>query len=319
MRFKIPLVEFNKVAEAVPALKEWSGQLSKEQEHYLIRGGEMSGVKQSEFALNRVCQVNFSKTFNEWINQYKQEPFKIYSFLSDDRIWKNDYLQDKYDAPLNVDFKTQLKVKLHKKMLPKINGAPTSVEYYEIKRPKTDANGGQVLDTFSRPVFEYENLIARVDFELVYDSFGFILEKKAWLKWYRVDGVISEESKNIGRVYDPVLDYELRVEEGKLRRESIINGIQLPVLDMLKQVYSELSTLELLTKGRSFLDNYDEEFRDFIDKSKSISDPASVDFGKKEIWVKIRDHSVPSDDEWLDADLGEGKTARQYILDELDI
>jgi hypothetical protein len=318
MRFKIPLSEFNQLSSAVPALKNLDYKLSQDQQSVLLRGGELSKVKQSEFALNRACQSFFGNNFENWSNGYKQEPFKLYKFMIDDRIWKDGYGQEKYEPPFNVDFKTELGQQLHKKMLPKEQGKPTRVEYYEIKRPEADGVGGIKLDPFGRPIFEYINLVASIDYTLTYDSLGFILEKVATLRWYRTDDSVSEESKNIGRLFDPILDFELRIEEGKLRRESIVNSLQLPVLDKLREIFPDLDTLGLLTVGRVFLDKFDEEFRDFIDKSKSITDTNSVDFGKKEIWVKIRDHG-DSEDSWLDQDLGDGDTIRQFILDELDI
>jgi hypothetical protein len=234
-------------------------------------------------------------------------------------VYKISYSPKKYEAPTDIDFKTQLSSNLHKKLGPKTNAVPSWAEYYEIKRPSTDSEGDFQLDEFGNVVFEYINLVARIDFELIFDSSGFILEKKAILKWYREDETISSESKNIGRLYDPILDYEARISEGKLRREAIVDGLQLPVLNRLAQILSDKEPLEIITIGREFMDKFDEDFRDFIDKSRSILDSQNVDFGKKVAWVKIRDYSDTFDDTWLDYDFGGGETIRQLILNELDI
>ena len=226
--------------------------------------------------------------------------------------------EDVYALPKDVDFKTQLLEKLQKKLLPKESGKPTVVEYYEIKKPLTDEAGNPTKNFLGQQLYEYENLIAQIDFDFKFDEFGFIDEKIAMLRWYDENGRLSEEGKNLGRVFDPINDHEARIAEGEIRRRSIIHGLQLPVMNKLKEIYDEYTPIQILSIGRQFLNNNDEVFRDFIDKSLSVVDENSVDYGKKVAWVTIRDYSGDEDD-WLDYDLGDGETIRQFIMEELDI
>lgn len=318
MRYKIPSEHVNIIKKGVPSFEE-IGKYTRDQKYFIINKSSFNEVKQFKYALDRIIKVNFSgQDFYSWIEQYSEVPFKLYSLLHNDRITRSS-LDKKYEAPFDIDFKTQLSKKLHKKSYPKDKGKPTTIEYFESKDLVVDSNGDPILNSMGQPQYEYSNIIARIDFNFLYDDFGFILKKEAILKWYREDDSLSNEYKDIGRVFDPESDHELRVKESKIRRESIINSLRLPVLSFLKEIYPSKTSLELLTMGRNFLNKFNNETRDYIEQGLTVSDTSSPDYGKTVLWVSVRDHSDIEDDEWLDTDVGGGVTVRQYILDEINI
>lgn len=177
--------------------------------------------------------------------------FKIYDFLT------GNAPEDKNQLPCNIDFKTMLHFALVKKTLPKDKGKPTAVEYYEKL-----VNG------------VYTNLVCRIDFTLTYDAGGFITEKIAMLKWYKTDDSMGMMGKNIGRVFDQVIDAEPRIKEGKQRRGSVVNGLQLPILAGLIESEATLvdetadeKQLRMILIGREFLTFHKVDFDNFIDHS----------------------------------------------------
>lgn len=202
---------------------------------------------------------------------------------------------DIYSPPLEVDFTTQLVRKLHKKTLTKFRGKPTSVEYYQ------DYSNGM-----------YSKITCRRDFVLTYDAAGFITKKIDMLKWYMSDGSLYPVGKDIGRIFDPILDMEARIKEGKARRGSIVDGLQLPVLAGLLETIAPLDGESFAQKqgrmvllGRAFLQEHSQSFQDFINHSdKSI---VTVMWNASETWL---DMAVPS---WG------GYTIRGFILNELNI
>lgn len=200
-----------------------------------------------------------------------------------------------YEPPLDIDFTINLIQTLHKKTLPKTHGKPTSVEYYK------NYNNGN-----------YTGIVTRRDFVLTYDSGGFITEKQDMIGWYMSDGSLSPIRKNIGKKFDPILDMEARIKEGKARRGSIIDGLQLPVLAGLIETQPLLEgetpvekQQRMILIGRAFLLEYFTAFQNLIDHSdKSVI---------QTIWDEDR---YP----WLDSPVPSwgGFTIRGYILNELN-
>lgn len=218
--------------------------------------------------------------------------YKIYDFLSPALI------VDKYKAPLDIDFKTMLNQMLAKKTLPKVNGKPTVVEYYE-----TYENGSWI------------NLICRRTFDLTYDAGGFITQKIDLLEWFLTDGSLGEGSKDLGRKFDAIVDMEARIEEGKYRRGSIVNGLQLPILAALLETAPTLEGEDMAMKqgrmilvGRDFLTIHKDGFENFIDHSdKAIITEIAGDSHPEHSWLT---NAVPS---WG------GARVVDYILNELNI
>jgi len=265
-------------------------------------------LKRSGYPVDAISIRHYGDILDNILADMRVKKFKIYGFVK-------QKVHDEYQLPSEIDFTTGLAIQLHKKLLRKIQGKPTSAEYYEKKYLKL-VNGARVLDPFGSPIIVYENLICRIDFNLIYDSMGFIVQKKEELRWYYEDGALCPEYKDIGRLYDPILDFEFRIEEGKLRRSSIVNGLQLPSFSALKDVYPTKSSLELLSIGRSFLTSYQEDFMNFIESSLSVTDPSDPNFGKKIIVLKI----MADPTSWLNAIIpGTPYTIRQYMISELSI
>lgn len=303
-KYKISEEIFTKMSRDLPRGIQFGYQ---DGQNYYIEESYVLSLQRSGFSLQSMAQTYFGVSLETLLNPLRIKSYKIYQFVRDsEKI-------DHHQAPIDLDFTTQLTVQLHKKLLPKIQGKPTSAIYYE-KKYILIQNGSPVLDPFGNPVVVYENPICKIDFQFTFDSFGFIVQRKEWLQWYYTDNTLSLVKKDIGRIFDPILDYEYRIQEGKDRRESIVNGLQLPAFSALKVFYPSKTAIELLSIGREFLSRLDVDFRNFIESSLSVVDPQSPNYGKKVIVVKIQQAT----DEWLDAPLvGTGITIRQYMISEL--
>lgn len=304
-KYKFPVEIFRDFGDALPKGIHL-GYIDDNLIDCYVTPREISNLRLTGINLDIISQAKYQKQFDEWIEQYAIYPFKIYKWLSNKKV------ADTYAVPYDIDFTTDLSIMLHKKLLPKVKGKPTSCEYYEKKQIRIN-NGQVVYDASGNPIIDYTNLVCKIVFELSYDVYGFIIQRKEKLYWAKEDGSFSTEYKDIGRIFDPVLDHEARIQEGKERRGSIVDNIQLPIFGMLKMIFTNKTATELLLMGRDFLAKYDQDFRDFVNSSLSVSDINSPDFNKKVIYVKIRDAS----ETWLDSQVPTlGITIRQYLLNE---
>lgn len=257
---------------------------------WFIKRPEIDELIEKNVNLNAGFNKVFGKSFEAVLSEKERAHYKIYEFLGDSPNL-GELADNPWRFPYDIDFTIMLPKKLEKKTLPKVQGKPTSVEYYEKYDPVTGI---------------YENIIARIDFELSYDPLGFITERKELLRFYRSDNSVSTEFKNIGRAFDPIYDAEYRIKEGVLRRQSIVDNLQLPILGVLQAVYSTIPLTEVVEMGRDFLDRYEREFDLFIKASK------------KDIITEITNATDP----WLDVPFppaGPGVTVRMYIISELSI
>ncbi len=288
--------------------------------NYEMDYGIISNLK-SLFAIDVIINTNFEETnFADWLKNREIPYYKIYAYVSGG-VKDN---ADIYRLPSDIDFKSDLYLTLEKKILPKIKGVPTSVEYYEKK---------EVFLVNGRPSTEYSDIICRVDFSLYYDLNGFIFKKDAILKWYLSDDTLCNIncdkyvvgstctlcSKNIGDTFDPILDSAKIIEEGVNRRRTIYNELQIPALAFLQAIFPTYNQLELIGLGRDFMSFYKADFDSFIYESLTVLDPADPFFGKKVIVKKM---ALDTTHAWLDsvANLGFGDISpRQFLMGSLDL
>ncbi len=264
----------------------WGGK-----SHWYIKQPKIDSLIEQNVDLRTAFQLAFKKPMSETLLEKQKHHYKIYEFLGDSPNL-GDLTDNPWRFPYDIDFTFMLTQKLAKRTLPKVQGKPTSTEYYQSYDPVTGV---------------YDNIIARVDFDLTYDVLGFITKKEALLKFYKSDGSVDHTRfKDIGRSYDAIYDAEYRIKEGVLRRQSIVDNLQLPILGVLQAVFPDTPMTAVVQLGRDFLDRYEREFDLFIKASK------------KDIIEMIT--SAP--DTWLEAPFppaGPGVTVRQYLIFELSI
>lgn len=270
----------------------------------LIMDYQSLTIMKSKFAMDVIINASFTETtFDEFLANRLKPYYVLYTYVTGliaDSV--NIYL-----PPYEIDFKSDLRITLAKKTLPKIKGIPTSAEYYESMSVEENSA-------------VYVNRICGVLFKLEYNDYGFIKSKDAILRWYLSDGTCDEvNTKNIGHVYDPLLDSGKIIAEGVSRRRSIYNDLAMPMLAVIALIFPDKPQLEVLALGRAFMAYYNDEFNSFIYESKTVLDHESEDYGLKSIVVNVK-HDT--EHEWLDTvvDIGYGPLSpRQYLMQELSI
>jgi len=162
---------------------------------------------------------------------------------------------------------------------------------------------------------EKTDLVLEVIITYTRNVYGFATSRITTRTWNNEDGTLNPDVKVTKKIYS---NLEM-IEEGKIRRANIVNGIQLPTMSFMVETVTETPETVLLM-GRDFLDRHEEEFSKFIGNSSSITDIASPDFGKKNIVVAL-ELAATTTDTWLKntpAILG-GATIEQYLIGEFTI
>ena len=221
------------------------------------------------------------------------EGYRIYNYME-------EHYDDDEDFPFDVDFKTQLTVTLHKVTYPLLQGEPTHIIYY--------ADYTKAIE------------VCRIDFTILrYDKnnpgeeplHGFIKQKIAALKFYKNDGTLSTDFKDLGRYYLYPDDIQLMLNEGVQKRGLIYENLKANVLGMLQ------ATLGPGGANTHTLDEAKQVGVDFIASNKAGFDNY-VDAYNTQIITDLTNNST---DTWLDNVINPSPvtTIRQYMISELDL
>lgn len=199
---------------------------------------------------------------------------------------------DPYDVPIDTDYVSGLKTKLHRKSIV-VKGEIKAEEFYE---------------NFSNNVFS--NLIVKETTTFTRDALGFPLYKDVVVEWYCIDGT-AHTTKKSWRSYYNQLE---QIKEGKMRRGNLVANLQMPCIGLISitMTGSPSPTPAVILEGRKFLADYSKEFTVYIEDSN------------KDIISCFNDVSHPryilaSAYSWIDAMTPYGVTIRQFMVNELTI
>lgn len=176
----------------------------------------------------------------------------------------------------------------------------------------------KTLDAEMKPT----DLVLKVDIAYNRDTTGFATSRVTTRTWINEDGTENPEVKVTNKFY--FVNPSDMIDEGLRRRKLLVNTIQIPTLTFMTEVLTPLGYNQeaIVLKGRAFMDDYEQDFSNFVENSSTITDISSPDAGMKTIVVKLRDENNLSYNEWLDkapASLGGMITIRQYLINEFSI
>ena len=201
----------------------------------------------------------------------------------------NDEVKKK--GPLAIDYRVEILSPLYPKRT-MVKGEVQKVEWFK-DRDLTD----KVID---------------VTISYVRDAFGFATERTTTRTWVMSDESSYPEQKITNKVYSP----NEMISEGYIRRQNIVDFVQLPTLQFLLETeQGDPNTIILM--GRSFLDRMKDVFDNFVSNSSTVVDPLDPFFGQKTVVKEL----MLAGDLWLDNQpqaLG-GATIRQWLALEFSI
>jgi hypothetical protein len=179
----------------------------------------------------------------------------------------------------NINYKTQVEPRLHQKYTVE-KGEVQKVEYYS-DEALTD-------------------LILVVDVVYIRDTLNFATERTTTRTWIREDGTPHPETKITRKIY--TIDVVDRIREAKKRRKNLIDILTSKVLGLLNQTIPDKTAQEIVTIGREFLATHKITFQNYVDD------------GHEQVFADITNAS----DFWMENDIGDGRSIRQFILEELE-
>lgn len=223
----------------------------------------------------------------------KYNYFKIYNYISDD-IYYEDI--DIFKQPFSLDYKKDLKIRLHPKYIIDSRGLLEKVIYYEKLETSLDSQGFTQYD-FENPILEYSA-------EYFFNSDSYLDKRIVHRKWYRLDGKLDPNYKESIKIYD---GFQSR-NEGRRRRQNLINQLLLDTVGLIIITSEDLDTvtqaeadaLPLLKETASGISEYYE----YGSKEDSNSNPCLL-------WSQVQNSSFPRLDNVIDE---HGTTIRDFIL-----
>ena len=143
------------------------------------------------------------------------------------------------------------------------------------------------------------DLVLVVEITYIRNEIGFALERTTTRTWYREDNTIHPELKITRKVY--TLNIEDQIKEIKRKRRNQIDLLTIKVLGLMQQTITDKTTQEIVDMGRIFLATHKASFQNYADD------------GHMQIITDITNAT----DSWLDNDIGDSTTIREFIQGDL--
>lgn len=167
--------------------------------------------------------------------------YKIYDYLSDDKRGSSMYINDKV-PPHSIDYKKDLKQRLHPEYTFDENGFLIKCVYYTDIEKTTDEYGG-VNYTYSNPILEYTATYTLNDT-------GYVDSRVVNRDWYLTDDTLSGNPKISQKYYDTI---SARAE-GRRRRKNQISNLLIDTVGLIIMTSSDLNNImEAETDAMDFM------------------------------------------------------------------
>lgn len=168
---------------------------------------------------------------------------------------------------------------------------------------------------------KFSDLILVVDITYERAPSGFALSRTVRRRWVNNDEGFNSDEKITIKNYR--VNHFKMISEGKKRRGLLVDNMQIPVMTAMTHalVPDGSSEEDILMLGRKFLDDYEDEFKKFIDNSSTVTDSVDPNYGKKRIVVRLENEASTDHLTWLDkapAIFG-GASIRQFLINEFSI
>lgn len=162
--------------------------------------------------------------------QEEYNHYKIYNFLSDDVYESIGNVNPKL-TPKSIDYKKDLNVRLNPEYKFDKFGFLTGCTYYE--------NLSISYDAYGFTVFTYDNPILEYTANYTFADNGYTSTRSVTRRWYKMDGILSEDSKESFKVYPPMVARD----EARIRRKNLINELIIKTVGLFIMTSQDLNNV----------------------------------------------------------------------------
>lgn len=236
------------------------GGPSEEFENESEFSGEMAyRLQEQGYDLDIISNAVYGKPLAEMVEE---------KFLREVKIWNitDPLIRDARKDHRTIDYRTALIVPLYPKRTT-VQGEVVRVDWYA-DEAKTDL----VLTT-----------------EIIYtrDQFGFATSRVTERKWVMNNGDYHPLTKVTKKNY--TINIEDQIQEGKRRRENIVNTSTLPIFRAMQEILlpQGMPAQAVLLQGRAIMDHLEPFFNRFINNSSTITDLSDPNVGRKTIVIEF--------------------------------
>lgn len=211
---------------------------------------DLSFIEKRILAFWRVCT---NEQALEVFTQSELDSFRfynIYKFL-EPRIQETLTREDIYKLPRDHDFKIEFYERYYKKRYPKVEGRPTRKDYFA---------------SYNTSTFVYSDKFAELNFTFIDDpATNLILEKQARISWtWNTGETDTSNYKDIGEVFHPVDEMDLRLKEAEQKRQAIYTDLQNEIVFFVDQTEESLDQITASIVVVEFAKEYQTQIYDWI-------------------------------------------------------
>jgi len=193
-----------------------------------------TGWSAMTYVEKKIAANLFVSTNSESLEVFSQDEidefnfFKLYRFLTDDKC-RSMVSCERTETPMSIDYKKDLRQRLHPDFKFDRFGFMTGCTYYE--------NITISYDAYGFTVFTYDNPILNYDADYTFADNGYVSTRTIHRKWYKMDGTLSDVAKTTFKVYDPMVARD----EARRRRKNLINDLLIKTVGLFIITSPDLS------------------------------------------------------------------------------
>ena len=255
----------------------------------------------------KIIAKNWVSNLNEGLEVYSQDElndfkyYKIYEFITDDKS-KNLSNSHISITPKSIDYKKDLRDRVHPEYNFDKHGFLTGVTYYENMSVTHDSSGiGNY--TYSNPILYYSA-------EYVLGDDGYVKSRTVNRQWYLSDGTLSNDIKISNKYYQPL---NARAE-GRRRRKNLISELLSETVGLILMTSPDLNTIsETESESIPFMQDIDSDisaYYEYGSKRDSGGNPCKLIQSISAHTFTRLDNFVPN--------TGNTVKIRDYIISRLD-
>jgi hypothetical protein len=278
--------------------------IENEWSHFLEGGGTWSDLNASDKEVLSKYFVVDKSLRDEVHTQQEQDNndfYVLYCLLNKDAEERlGNYSMA--NTPKSIDYKKDLKQRLHPKYTFDVHGWLIEAEYFEELTVATDSYGFHI--------FSYDKPVVKYNASYVSEASGYVAHRTVTRKWYLASGTYSNDAKISFKIYEPLAART----EGRIRRKNLINRLLIDTVGLFIMTSNDLNNvLEAEADAIPFMRDIDGDINAYYEYGTKLDSQGNP----CKLIQSVMSHTYSRLDNWVPG-TGDTVSIRDFIISRLD-